>query len=267
MNDAPAEMKQDVSERFTIGPLFERESWTKQRSVMDIDRGPCMSSNLTRCRISMSANRSPGSDPLGYVTSVGHREIMWIKNCAVPRAPDDPLLVSTAQNSPEAHIKLLEKFLKVAPYLMDFDRQLACSTLWHPDLHSPNLFVDHNHITAVIDWQGVWAGPLFLQARPSPLVNYQGSMLLKRPDNFDILDDEQKAQVKQQIFKSTLFQLYLLETEERNPTLAQIFQLNHGRTRRLPVEFAGNTWDDDIVSFREALINVERYSRLASTSS
>jgi hypothetical protein len=56
-----------------------------------------------------------------------------------------------------------------------------------------------------------------------------------------------------------LFQLYLLETEKRTPLLSSIFHLDHGKTRRLPVELAGNTSDDDIVSFREALINVERY--------
>ncbi|KAJ5471088.1 hypothetical protein N7530_008445 [Penicillium desertorum] len=53
--------------------------------------------------------------------------------------------------------------------------------------------------------------------------------------------------------------LYLLETKERNPLLAKAFHLDHRKTRRLPVEFAGNTWDDDIVSFREALIDVEKH--------
>jgi len=198
--------------------------------------------------------------------SVGRREMAWIKHYAVPKASDDPLLVSTAQNTPEAHLQLLEKYLEVAPYLMSIDKQLTRSTLWHADLHSPNLFVDSNRITAVIDWQSVWAGPLFLQAQPSQLVAYQGSILLKRPDNFDDLDDERKAQIKQQISKSVLLQLYLMETEERNPILAKVFHLDHGKTRRLPVEFAGDTWDDDIVSFREALINVERYLTVMNSS-
>lgn len=100
--------------------------------------------------------------------------------------------------------------------------------------------------------------PLLLQAQPSRLVDYQGNMLLKRPDNFDDLDDERKAEIEQQIFKSTLFQLYLIETGERNPILAEAFNLDHGKTRRLLVEYAGDTWDDDIVSFRETLINIER---------
>ncbi|KAJ5581571.1 hypothetical protein N7535_000191 [Penicillium sp. DV-2018c] len=88
----------------------------------------------------------------------------------------------------------------------------------------------------------------------------RSSMPISRgPYNFDDLDSEQQADIKQKIFKSTLLQLYLLETEKRNPLLAKAFELDHGKTRRLPVEFAGNTWDDDIVRFREALINVERY--------
>ncbi|KAL2006085.1 hypothetical protein VTN00DRAFT_9739 [Thermoascus crustaceus] len=50
-----------------------------------------------------------------------------------------------------------------------------------------------------------------------------------------------------------------MEIQEKNPLLTKAFHLDHGKTRRLPVEFAGSTWDDDIISFREALINVERY--------
>lgn len=70
-----------------------------------------------------------------------------------PKAPDDPLLASAAQNDPEANIQLLEKYLAAAPYLLDIDKQLVWSALWHTDLHSSNLFTDGKHITAVIDWQ------------------------------------------------------------------------------------------------------------------
>ncbi|RAL14078.1 aminoglycoside phosphotransferase family protein [Aspergillus homomorphus CBS 101889] len=172
---------------------------------------------------------------------------------------EDAPNASTAQRSPEAHIQFLRKFLDVAPYLVDVDKRFLRSFVWHGDLHSSNIFVDNNRIASVIDWQSVWAGPLFLQAKPSPLLDYSGEILLKRPANFDDLDDERKAEIKQQIFKSTLLQLYLIETEETNPDLAETFHLNHGKTRRLPLEYVGDTWDDDIVSFREALINFERH--------
>ncbi|GES57339.1 aminoglycoside phosphotransferase [Aspergillus terreus] len=199
------------------------------------------------------------SSPEGYASSVGWREVEWIKKYAVPKSAGDIMLVSAAQNDPRAHLDLLEKYLSVVPCLMDVDPVLCRPTLWHGDLHSSNFFVENNKITAVIDWQGSWAGPLYLQAQPSPLIDYQGSILLRRPDNFDHLDPERQAQIKRQIFKSTLFQLYLMETEKRNPLLAKAFHLDHGKTRRLPVELAGNTWDDEIVSFRESLINVERH--------
>jgi hypothetical protein len=50
-----------------------------------------------------------------------------------------------------------------------------------------------------------------------------------------------------------------LGVKERNSLLAKAFHLDHRKARRLPIEFARNTWDDNIVSFRKALINVERY--------
>ncbi|EAW11438.1 phosphotransferase family protein [Aspergillus clavatus NRRL 1] len=239
-SEAPSELKEHIYKTFSIGPTVDRDFWRRERSSMDISRGPW-------------------STPTDYALCVGQREMALIKNYAVPKPPSDASLVSTAQKSPEAHLQLLEKYLKVAPSLMDIDPILTRPTLWHRDLHSSNLFVDDGHITAVIDWQGSLAGPLFLQAQPSPLVDYQGSILLQRPENFDDLDPEHQAQIKQKIFKSTLFQLYLLETKKRSPLLSRAFHLDHGKTRRLPIELAGNTWDDEIVSFREALINVERY--------
>ncbi|OKP10478.1 Altered inheritance of mitochondria protein 9, mitochondrial [Penicillium subrubescens] len=187
-NEAPSELKEHIYKTFSIGPTVDRGFWKRERASMDISRGPW-------------------STPSDYALCVGQREMEWIKNYAVPKPPSDATLVSPAQNSPEAHLQLLEKYLKVAPSLMDIEPILTRPTLWHSDLHSSNLFVDDGRIASVIDWQGSWAGPLFLQAQPSPLVDYQ----------------------------------------------------DHGKTRRLPVELAGNTWDDDIVSFREALINVERY--------
>lgn len=42
VGDASPEVKNDVSTRFTIGPTVEKEFWSKERSEMNIDRGPCM---------------------------------------------------------------------------------------------------------------------------------------------------------------------------------------------------------------------------------
>lgn len=50
-----------------------------------------------------------------------------------------------------------------------------------------------------------------------------------------------------------------METEKWNPLLAKAFHLDHGKTMRHTVELAGNTWDDEIIAFRESLINIEKY--------
>jgi hypothetical protein len=221
---------------------------------------------------------SPGTTSLDYAVAIGRREIAWIDKYAVPKAPDDPQIESTAQNSPSAHIALFEKFLKVVPHLLDVDDRLTSSNLWHTGLYSSNVSINQSRISSVTDWQGVWAGPLLLQARPPELLEYQGDAMLeykdkvivKRPQNFEDLTDDEKAQVEQQISKSMLFQLYLMETMTRNPRLAEVFHLDYGKIRCIPVKFAGNTWDGDIfrriLPFRESLVNVERYvSLLCST--
>ncbi|KAJ5353503.1 hypothetical protein N7541_006067 [Penicillium brevicompactum] len=183
-SEASPELKSQVNKKFSIGPTVDRGFWKKERSSMQISRGPWRT-------------------PQEYALCVGWRELEWIKQFAVSKPPSEATLVSSAQNSPKAHLQLLEMYLQVAAALVDINPVLTRPTLWH--------------------------------------------------------DPEQQADIKRKIFKSTLYQLYLIETKERIPLLAKAFHLAHGKTRRLPMEFAGNTWDGDIVPFREALINVERY--------
>ena len=46
-----------------------------------------------------------------------------------------------------------------------------------------------------------------------------------------------KLRSSKKIFKSTLYQLYLLGIKERNPFLAKAFHLDYGKARRIPIEF------------------------------
>ena len=193
-----------------------------------------------------------------YVTSIASREIAWISRYAVPRPPDDLLVASAAQNSPKAHISLLKRFSKVAPYLLPEDPGLVSSNLWHGDLHLGNVFIDQNRITSIIDWQGTWAGPLFIQARTPQLVDHHGDMILRLPENYKELEDEEKARVKHQVASSIARYTYETHTAKVNPRLSKVFQFEHGRTKTEPISFAGDTWDNDILPFRETLINLER---------
>ncbi|EDN07706.1 predicted protein [Histoplasma mississippiense (nom. inval.)] len=53
-----------------------------------------------------------------------------------------------------------------------WDKARGC----HTDLHSGNLFVDNGHITSAIDWQGAWAGPLFLERRHPRPIDHHGDV-------------------------------------------------------------------------------------------
>ena len=41
IGDVPEALRKEVQERVSIGPIAERDFWSKERSEMDIDRGPC----------------------------------------------------------------------------------------------------------------------------------------------------------------------------------------------------------------------------------
>lgn len=167
--------------------------------------------------------------------------------------------VSAAQNDPASHIVLYEKLFDVADSLLPRTPKLVRSTLWHWDVHVPNLFVEDGKITSLIDWQDVWAGPLFLQARHPRLVMFNGEIMLKLPKHYDALTDEQeKARLRTQVDKSLVRWVYESETETSHPILHEIFHLPHWRTRRDTVKFASDTRDGDILPFRQCLIRIVR---------
>jgi hypothetical protein len=91
---------------------------------------------------------------------------------------------------------------------LDVDNRLTSSTLWHTGLYSSNVFINQNRIASITDWHGVWAGPLLLQANPPGFLDYQGNVMLKRPQDFEGLADDEKARIQQQhTSKSALLQL------------------------------------------------------------
>lgn len=169
------------------------------------------------------------------------------------------MYISDSQNTPIEHIALLQKYLAVAPHLLPQEDDVSLrSFLWHTDLRLPNIFVDDNgNITSIIDWQSVWAGPLFLKARHPQFLNYNGEITLKLPDDFKQLDPDSQVAVEERVSKSILLYLFESYTAEKNPLLDKVFRYSNGKTRTDPIRFVGSTWDEDILPFRESLIRVE----------
>ncbi|KAL3473127.1 kinase-like domain-containing protein [Aspergillus californicus] len=228
VGNVSADVKNTVMHRFAIGPVAERAYWNKERAAMNIDRGPW-------------------KHPQDFAISLAHRELEWIAQYAVPKPRDDPLVTSTTQNSRSSHISLLHQYLKVALYLFPSDPAVVAPHIWHTDLHSANIFVQDGCISSVIDWQGTWAAPLILQARHPRLVEYHGDIVLKAPANFKDLEPDDKKRVREQMSSSITLYHYEKQIAKEVPLLDK------------PIQFVGDTWDDDILPLRESLIRIEKY--------
>ncbi|EEQ34143.1 Phosphotransferase enzyme [Microsporum canis] len=246
--DIAQEIKDDVNIRFIIGPSAQREFWQKERAEMSLDRGPWKSARE-------------------YIEAIAHREMAWISRYAKPNSKISGYPRGKgSQKSPQAHIKLLEKYLAVAARFLPDDAELVRPELWHPDIHDANIFVQDGRITSIIDWQSVWAGPLLLQARTPRLIDYNGEIQLRIPDNYKTLSKEEKEEVSELVKQSIQVYLYEDQTANVNPLLNRAVRQPYGKTLGELVCFAGDSWDDHIVPIRDTLINIERdWSKMSKT--
>ncbi|CBY01477.1 hypothetical protein LEMA_P002640.1 [Plenodomus lingam JN3] len=246
-NCAPAEIRgevslavrEDVRRRFVIGPTVEREFWEDERAQMSLDRDPWTSA-------------------AAYVEAIAHREIQWIERYAKAKVPPVPLSTSDAQKSPEMHIDLLQKYLSVVGKLLPAEEDLLLPTLWHRDLHRGNVFVLEGQVSSIIDWQCVWVGPRILRARTPQLVEYNGEIQMKLPENFKQLDQKEKDRVREAVRRSILLYIYETSTAKQNPSLYKVMRYPNGKTLEQLVEFPNNSWEGDILPFREVLIRIQR---------
>ncbi|KAH8726640.1 kinase-like domain-containing protein [Phaeosphaeriaceae sp. PMI808] len=261
-NCAPAEIrgqvspavKEDVRRRFVIGPTVEREFWEEERAQMALDRGPCKCESAAVT----SSNPNKGTSAAAYAEAIGHREIQWIQRYARAKVPPVPSSTSDAQKSPEAHVDLLQKYLSVVGKLFPTEEGLLLPTLWHRDLHRGNVFVHEGQVSSIIDWQSVWVGPRNLRARIPQLVDYNGEIQTKLPENFKELDPEEKDRVREAVRRSILLYIYENSTAKRNPSLYKVMRYPNSKTLEQLIEFAHNSWNGDILPLREVLIRIQR---------
>ena len=178
-----AAQKSDAEQRFVIGPVADSSSCDGERANLPIDRGPCEFS-YQNIRILLELIYHIGEDPFSYLKCIATREIAWLQEYSPPK--------------PSQGIALLPG-----------NKNMVKPTLWHQDMHASNIFVNDDKITSLIDWQDVWAGPLFLQARCPRLVDYKGEIMLKLPETYRALDDgDEKTRIRTQVEKSIIIWSY-----------------------------------------------------------
>jgi hypothetical protein len=118
---------------------------------------------------------------------------------------------------------------------------LSKPTLWHPDLHSDNIFVDPSQPTKIlniIDWQAVNISPLFLQARHPSLIEFEGPIPeglkpIELPDNFDSMTEDAQHQARNLRAAQSLYKLYEILTLRQCPEIAQALRFRDTLTGQI----------------------------------
>lgn len=114
----------------------------------------------------------------------------------------------TEPESPDEMLDLLDRYLQLAPAMVppQSSDNIHSPTLWHPDLHLDNVFVDleSKQITRVIDWQSAAVLPFFYQYDVATTFKHQGpasnnmTVWPKRPENYHSLEQDEKGMIDNQ---------------------------------------------------------------------
>ncbi|EGO01140.1 hypothetical protein SERLA73DRAFT_179210 [Serpula lacrymans var. lacrymans S7.3] len=226
-------------DKFCIGPIAHRNFYEDERAVLDIHRGPW-------------------SSPAEYLGSLASREEAWISRYAKPNIHDDPFRSVSGPQVQEEHLHALQQYRSIIPALVPTSKKVLSSILWHPDLNPGNVFVSDDaecRIVSIIDWQGCWAGPAYLQMNTPSFVAYQGGEVQsglefpKLPEDYENMSEPRQAVIREDHKAKMLHKLY--EIKQLFP-----YRIDHREVRTMPVRAAGRTWKDGILPLRLALLDV-----------
>ncbi|KAK2821087.1 hypothetical protein FQN49_007724 [Arthroderma sp. PD_2] len=244
-----------ILERFTLGPLVSSDMWRGKRAKMSMNRGPF-------------------NKPLDFVEAMAKNEILYTKKHARPYM--NYHRSSTEPQSPDEFLELLDRYLKLTPVMIppsEID-DTHSPTLWHPDLHLDNVFVDpeSNKITRIIDWQSAAVMPLYYQRGIPRMFEHPGGIphgwTMSLPENYDSLDQDEKEKFESDRKSMACQRYYEVETRAQNPSHVSAFQLKNLDIRIDPSRLVVNAWEDEAVFFlrRAIYLIVEQWGNLCPDS-
>jgi hypothetical protein len=167
---------------------------------------------------------------------------------------------------PEDALELLAKYDQVASVLVPStnDESTATNTLWHPDLHLDNIFVDpvSHKLTGIVDWQSAAVAPLFYQSGVHRAFRHQksvkeGWVMPQKPENFNTLDPDEQKRIDQDLESETIHKYYELQTMKRAPPHWDVLQQSLVPILRKPVWLVTGVWENrDMFFLRDSLIAI-----------
>lgn len=212
-----------------------------------------------------------GTTPQEYARAIAESEIAWLQQYACPHDVNSPLYRNERDNVPSEHVALLQRFLKLVPFL--WPPSVICQPcLWHPDLHASNVFIsstDPIEYTGIIDWQSSLVAPLYLQAsiphhlqyfnnNPVPIPSSDDDEAPQLPPDFDQLNSVERKAAELAQKGAARLKLYTLQSKKYNPPGWAAMELNHELPgfHTTPLYMASRTWDEGMAPLRDSLINL-----------
>jgi hypothetical protein len=191
-------------------------------------------------------------------------EIKFIKAQAHPRM--NYHRSSIEPELPEEVLDLIDWYLQLTPAMVPplGTDGTHSPTLWHPDLHLDNVFVDpeSKQITRIIDWQSAAVMPLYYQCGVPRMFQHPGTVadgwaLSKLPEDYDSLDQSEKAKIDSDRKSEACHKYYEAETKSKNPRHWAALQLENADMRIEPSRLVINVWEDhDVFFLRRALLSI-----------
>lgn len=206
------------------------------------------------------------SSPLQLLSRVAEKELAWLKAFGRPRLPFERAYrecMNYEKSSPEEHIDSLEKYLRIAPYLVPRETRFHKPILRHPDLQPSNIFVSEDlDIVGIIDWQHCSILPQFLAAGiPKYFQNYHDEESLRfvppqLPQNLAEMDSEEQCEALERFRRRHLHFFYLGFTQRFNPTYFEALDRRTDLLTRKLFSHAGEPWEGNNIPLRTDLIYI-----------
>ena len=253
-----------ASEKFVIGPMMSQDFWRGERAKMEVDRGPCKRFGIGFTQ-TMVLIRTSGKHPATYVSALIKSEQEWLRRYARPRPTGDQFIRSDEDNSPGAHIELLDKLLSVIHALILGAE--GSPTLGHPGLEKPNIFVSPtppHDILGVVGWKTTTVRPMYLQVKFPKAMQYAGGLfqlndkteIPRLPDNFERLSLGEQANLMSHQWQAAVHvhHMSLIKKDVRH-----LMPLTHPYAPLFihSIFRATRTWEDGMYGLKQALALIQ----------
>lgn len=201
-----------------------------------------------------------------YKLAIGLREIACVRN--MTQLPKSPLALygpGTYVPSRSKKIDALENYLRLVKFLLPLDKSISSAFLWHPDLHTENIFVHPQRpweVLGIIDWQSSELLPLFDHSRQPYFLDHDGPSLTGLdppafPENFDQLDSTEQGKAQSLYLQMSLSALYRRFTHANNKRLFSAMEFRQTTSFEIML-LAQNLLIDGEALYQSRMLDLEK---------